>query len=146
MPEFKSEKAFQKALVHRIITVFPRCLFFSTGVGAMNTGRTVGAAFKQFGYVAGFPDLFFLEPQSVYHGFGLELKTKNGRQSEAQKSWESALELRKYAYFVAKDFGTAWEIIEKWMRNAEYEHGALIGSGQIRRASKARKPKGKGWK
>jgi len=145
MPEFKTEKGFQKSMIHNVITRLPRQLFCSSGVGAMNIGFKVGAAVKQFGYIEGFPDNFVYEPQGGFHGLGLELKLENGTQSKAQKDWEEALTARGYAYLIARSFGEAWDIVHDWQAKAEAEHGPLMGSGQIRRASKARKPKGKGW-
>lgn len=47
-----------------------------------------GARFKAMGTRAGFPDLILLHPNRFYPFMGIELKTKEGRQSDNQKKYE----------------------------------------------------------
>lgn len=56
--------------------------------------RTVaeGAAFKRMGTRAGFPDLILLVPRGGCPFLCIEMKTKQGRQSDTQKAYQQAVE------------------------------------------------------
>lgn len=51
------------------------------------------------GLIPGVSDLFLPVAQRGYHGLYLELKTKTGRLSPAQKSWIEAVRLQGYAAY-----------------------------------------------
>ena len=46
---------------------------------------------------AGVPDMFLAVPVAPFHGLYIELKTKTGKPSAAQRRWQKALRLQGYA-------------------------------------------------
>lgn len=63
----------------------------------------------------GMPDLFLLEPSSNYHGLVIEMKSKNGKLSIAQKEWLKYFEERKFKTAVCFSFEEACMVIEKYL-------------------------------
>ena len=66
------------------------------GAHAAKTGLRVGAS-----------DLFFAMPAHGYHGFFLELKSKNGKLSHVQKEFLSDMKTAGYYTYVAFSFDEA---------------------------------------
>lgn len=60
---------------------------------------------RQMGVKSGVPDLMLPIPAGGYHGLFVEMKTKNGRLSEAQKRWINAL--NDLGYLAVTAYG--WE-------------------------------------
>lgn len=60
-------------------------------------------ALKAEGVKPGVPDIFLPIARGVYHGLYIELKSKVGKLSEAQKEWQA--ELIKQGYSVRTVFG-----------------------------------------
>lgn len=56
---------------------------------------------RQMGVRSGVPDLFYPVPRKGYHGLFIEMKTKTGRLSIAQKRWLNALNEMGYLAVVA---------------------------------------------
>lgn len=58
------------------------------------------------GVTAGVADLILLAPSydEKYHGLCIEMKSKRGRQSEAQKEWQKLVESLGYRYEVVNSF------------------------------------------
>lgn len=56
---------------------------------------------RQMGVKSGVPDLFYPVPMKGYHGLFIEMKTKTGRLSAAQKRWLNALNQMGYKAVVA---------------------------------------------
>lgn len=63
-----------------------------------------GAQRKARGVVPGVSDTLMLIARGKYHGLCCEFKTETGRQSEAQKEWQSLVESEGYFYFVCRSF------------------------------------------
>ena len=59
-------------------------MLIAVGNGGKRDAIT-GAMLKAEGVLAGVSDLILLIPNKRYHGLLIEMKTKTGRQSEAQK-------------------------------------------------------------
>lgn len=75
-------------------------------VAIPNGGRrdaVTGARLKAEGVVAGVADLVLFVPRGSYGALCLEMKTKAGRQSQAQKEWAAALG-DDYKYCVCHSF------------------------------------------
>lgn len=71
------------------------------GVRSIKTARRL----KAMGVVAGFPDLFIIEPRGEYCGLFVELKNgKTGRVSRLQCAFLAYLKERKYKAVVCRSF------------------------------------------
>lgn len=83
-----------------------------------NGGRrdpVTGARLKAEGVVAGVADLLLLIPRGDKHGMCIEMKTKKGRQSPAQKEWHAKVEAFGYDYQVCRTFEDFVQIIENYL-------------------------------
>lgn len=86
-----------------------RGLLFACPNGG-NRNLVTAAKLKAEGVVAGVADLILLVPLVIdvpkeiviFHGFCIELKTKQGRQSPEQKEWQSKVEAHGYKYAVCR--------------------------------------------
>lgn len=88
------EEEMQKACTRWFDYAFPNLrllLHHSPNEGLLPKTARDGAKRKAMGVRAGFPDLIFLLPRKGYAFFAIELKTKDGRQSERQKAYEEAV-------------------------------------------------------
>lgn len=62
-----------------------------------------GAIRRSEGIVKGVSDLILLIPRRDWHGLMIELKTEDGRQSLAQKEWQSLVEAHGYRYEIIRN-------------------------------------------
>lgn len=62
-----------------------------------------GAIRRSEGIVKGVSDLILLIPRRCWHGLMIELKTEGGRQSPAQKEWQSLVEAQGYRYEIIRN-------------------------------------------
>ena len=87
------------------VTALPGALFFRQNVGV---ARTASGTMMRFG-VPGCPDII-----GSYHGrfVGIEVKTRTGRQSQAQKAFELALTKAGGIYIVARSPAEAISALE----------------------------------
>lgn len=74
--------------------------------------------FKRMGVQAGFPDLVLMIARGEWHALCIELKAKQGRQSEAQKAMQTRLEGQGYRYIVCRSLLEFCEIVQGYV-NAE---------------------------
>lgn len=58
--------------------------------------------FKAEGLLAGVADLIFLKSNSHYGALLIEVKTKDGRQSESQKAWQKKIECDGFHYVIVR--------------------------------------------
>ena len=63
-----------------------------------------GARAKAMGVTAGVADLILMYPGYASHGLCIEMKNKTGRQSDAQKEWQKAVEQMGYRYELCRSF------------------------------------------
>lgn len=61
-----------------------------------------GAIRRSEGIVKGVSDLILLIPNRNHHGLMIEMKTKDGYQSKAQKEWQAMVEAQGYRYEVIR--------------------------------------------
>ena len=90
-----------------------RLLFAIPNGGARNA--VTGAILKAEGVVPGVADLLLLVPSGPYHGLCIEMKTKEGRQSDSQKEWEQAVTSQGYAYSLVRSFADFKDTIETYL-------------------------------
>lgn len=73
-----------------------------TAVSPENSGKVGGRRKKQMGVARGVPDILIFTPppgDTGYVGVAIEMKTKDGKMSDAQKVWQHRLgEVAWYAY------------------------------------------------
>ena len=75
-----------------------------------------GAMLKTEGVLAGVADLILFVPNIHYHGLMIEMKTKTGRQSEAQKEWQQEIEKYDlYKYVVVRSLEEFMNIINDYL-------------------------------
>lgn len=84
-------------------------LLFAIPNGSYRSKATAGKL-KAEGVFPGVADLILLVPLVIdvpkeiviFHGFCIELKTKQGRQSPEQKEWQEKVEAQGYKYAVVR--------------------------------------------
>lgn len=91
-----------------------RPLLFSVPNGGKRDRITAVIMTKE-GIVAGVSDLLFLYPSRGYHGLCIEMKTKEGVQSEHQKEWQAAVEQQGYKYVICRNFPQFYNLIRFWL-------------------------------
>ena len=86
---------------------------------------TIGQAVrrKRMGYVSGSPDLIIFSARGKYHGLFVELKTKTGQQSPAQKDWQRMADKAGYCYKVCRSSSEAVTTISSYLSQGEYNNG-----------------------
>ena len=94
-------------------------LLFSVPNGGRRDAVT-GAIIKAEGAVAGVSDLLLLLPSKNYHGLCIEMKTKTGKQSDAQKVWQKAGEEAGYKYVVVRDRGNFVFEVDLYLLSSPY--------------------------
>jgi hypothetical protein len=65
--------------------------------------KPTGLRFKKMGVTAGVSDLFFAYPVREAHGLWLEVKSKKGKLSAAQREW--AEKMNKFGYVAKTCYG-----------------------------------------
>ena len=73
---------------------------------------------KAEGVIPGVSDLLLLIPSRQYHGLCIEFKTDKGRQSEAQKEWQRAVEAQGYCYKVVRSLDEWIDLLAWYFDNA----------------------------
>lgn len=114
---------FEAALQQACVTWFnmQHCdlhgLLFSS-LNGMRTTPTQARTAKAEGMIAGAADLMLAVAKHGYHGLFIELKNgSRGRQSEAQKQWQSKIEAQGYRYIIVRDFYTFRRAIESYLND-----------------------------
>lgn len=79
---------------------YARLLFAVPNGGVRNA--VTGRVLKAEGVVAGVADLLLFVPSNGFHSLCIEMKTKDGRQSAAQKEWQQAVQQQGYKYIVVR--------------------------------------------
>ena len=112
----REEDQLQIAIVRYFDMQWPeyRLLFHHSPNGS-NKSKAAAGIFKAMGERAGFPDLILLLPRLGYNALAIELKTKVGRQSENQKSWQHVAEANGIRYEVVRDFETFYNLINEYL-------------------------------
>lgn len=83
-----------------------------------------GAWMKAEGMKAGVPDICLPWPSGGYHGLYIELKAGNGKATEAQREWITALDSAGYKAVVCYGWAKARQVIETYIRADEMEDAA----------------------
>ena len=86
-----------------------RGLLFHVQNNAVN--KIQGNHRKSLGVISGVSDFIALTPTGTY--IAIELKTESGKQSKAQKEWQSKIETYNGKYYICKTLEQFQEVIKK---------------------------------
>lgn len=97
------ESNIQAACVRYFAYAYPqyRGLLFAVPNGGKR-GAVTARIMKAEGVVSGVANLLLLVPNATHHALAIEMKTDKGRQSDAQKAWQQAVEAQGYRYEVVR--------------------------------------------
>jgi hypothetical protein len=109
-----NETDLQMHVVNYIRMQYPKARFCAS-LGGIRTSISQAKKAKKTGYWAGFPDLQICEPNHLYHGLFIELKTEKGRATASQKEWIKALNERGYKAVICKGFMECKEELDKYL-------------------------------
>lgn len=119
--------------------------------------RVSGAIHKAEGTVAGVADLLFFAASDVgipykegvvllrhYHGLGIEMKTKLGKQHQQQKDFQRMFEAAGFMYVIVRSLEEFQEVIKNYMagiqattkKNILEAHQAMIKASEDREREK----------
>jgi hypothetical protein len=101
------EQEIQRACVRWFRLQHPDRLLYANYNNAHN--KTQGGINKGMGVTAGVPDLTYIHP--IYGMIYIEVKTKTGRVSPAQKDFLSKLK-NQYPCFLVRSFDDFFELLE----------------------------------
>ena len=93
---------------------YPKILRHHSPNGGKRNARE-GKRFKNMGTLAGFPDLFIIHGNNLYHGLFIEMKADKGKQQTTQKSFQVKVENIGYKYIVCRSFDEFKREIEKYL-------------------------------
>ena len=79
--------------------------------------QVTGAKMKAEGVTAGVADLLLLIPNAHHHCLAIEMKTKVGRQSPAQKEWQQIAESHGVRYVVARNVADFIHYVSEYLRD-----------------------------
>lgn len=79
-------------------------------------GRTEAAIMKAEGVVSGVADVLVTVPRGGYGCLGLEFKTDEGRQSQAQKAWQAAFVAAGNRYAVVRSVEEAIAVTREYLK------------------------------
>lgn len=112
------ESHIQRACVAWFRWQYPQIepLFFAVPNGGKRSIKTA-VTMRDEGVRAGVADLILLVPRHGYASLCIEMKTKNGRQSDAQKLFQVKAEKYGNKYVVCRSFDEFREIIQEYLNN-----------------------------
>ena len=110
-----NETDLQTHVVNYIRMQYPKARYCAS-LGGLHTSVSQRIKGKKTGYVVGFPDLQITEPNHLYHGLFIEIKTETGRATKSQKEWIKALNDRGYKAVICKGFSACKEEIDKYLK------------------------------
>lgn len=113
----RKESELQIKVVKDFRALFPeyaKCLFSIPNAGIRNKAN--GGRMKAEGMLAGASDLFLAVPSGEYHGLFLEAKWGDGRLSDNQKEFLSAMAAQGYNTGVFWTEHQFWEIVQSYLK------------------------------
>lgn len=85
-----------------------------------NGGRrddVTGAKLKAEGALAGVADLILLKSNRFYGALLIEMKTKKGTQSDAQKEWECEITKDGYKYVICRSLDDFMKVVTDYLKD-----------------------------
>lgn len=110
------ESRIQQACVRWFRYQYPQYarLLFAVPNGGARSAATA-AILKGEGVVSGVADILLLVPNSKHHGLCIEMKTRIGRQSDNQKTWQAEVERQGYKYIVCRNVDSFIEDVRAYL-------------------------------
>ena len=80
-----------------------------------DSNASTGAIRRSMGVVKGVSDTILFLARGKYHALCVEFKTDIGRQSDAQRLWQSKVEAQGYRYEVVRNLDEFKELINEYL-------------------------------
>jgi len=114
MSRAKDEFKIQADFVRYVELMYPDLLYTISPAGFI---MSAGMAMKmvRMGYRKGTPDILFFEPRGAYHGFLMEIKTQDGKTSEAQETFLGLAREREYAIAICRSVDEAISALRRYL-------------------------------
>lgn len=109
----QEESLIQRACIQWFRYQFPKKIIFANANGG-SRHLLEARRLKLEGVLAGVPDLFCPEPNSLFHGLFIEMKTKKGTVKPHQKQLIADLKTRNYCVEVCRSFEDFKKLIESY--------------------------------
>lgn len=77
--------------------------------------KITGARLKAEGVLEGVSDLILLKRNAAYGALLIEMKTKQGRQSESQKQWQQDISCDGYKYVVCRSLDDFMREVDSYL-------------------------------
>lgn len=107
------ESQIQRQMVAWFRLQYPRYIIAAIPNGGQRSAIEA-KIMKGEGVLAGFSDLVIIADRSVLF---VEVKTKEGRQSELQRKFQADIERLGFQYFVCRSLQDFQLTVEKWLRD-----------------------------
>lgn len=80
-----------------------------------DSNASTGAIRRSMGVVKGVSDTILFLPRGGYHALCIEMKTETGRQSDAQRLWQSKVEAQGFRYEVVRSLEEFKRLINEYL-------------------------------
>lgn len=108
------EEDLQSSCVTWFRMTHPECIIFACPNGG-SRNRLEAVNMKRSGVLAGVSDLIIVAARAVLF---VEMKTKTGRQSENQKTFQSNIERLGFEYKICRSLSSFQLTIENWLKHS----------------------------
>lgn len=109
------EYLIQTKVILHIQMAYPMALLSVSPAAGFKASRGLAVKMVRMGYQKGTPDIIILEPNGVYHGLMVELKTPTGSLSPEQKRYLARAADRGYLTAVCHSAADAIKLIDAYM-------------------------------
>lgn len=106
------ESLLQRQMVHWFRLQYPQYIIAAIPNGGFRNALE-GKIMKSEGVLAGFSDLIIIAENKTLF---VEVKTKQGRQSELQKRFQASVERLGHQYCICRSFGDFCSIVKYWLK------------------------------
>ena len=110
----QSESTIQKQCIKWMKFQYPFLITFAIPNGGTRNIREA-VSMQQQGVMAGVSDLIILRPNKTHHALCIEFKTKNGRQSPAQKEFEKNVKQWNYQYSICRSLDEFMKVVNDYV-------------------------------
>ncbi|MDR1335941.1 MAG: VRR-NUC domain-containing protein [Tannerella sp.] len=114
-PPSHEESRIQQSCVRWFRLQYPGYILFAAPNGGRR-GKTEASIMKGEGVLAGTADLFPALPSGQHHGLFIEMKTKAGRQSPAQKDFGKRAVMSGYGYVICQSLEEFIETVNNYLK------------------------------
>lgn len=108
------EENLQSSCVTWFRMTHPECIIFACPNGG-SRNRLEAVNMKRSGVLAGVSDLIIVAARAVLF---VEMKTKTGRQSKNQKTFQSNIERLGFEYKICRSLSSFQSTIENWLKHS----------------------------